>query len=126
MMDAMKIEELADNIWRVRMARDGRWPESAMNRYGVIADMPVRAVRESLDFDLFDMPVKRRGGFASTCELRNARARVEVGNEENRVHLPLLYHYMLFYRNRKVRFWFVFLCGLGCRHSLTFAILLSS
>ena len=50
MMDAMKIEELADNIWRVRMARDGRWPESAMNRYGVIADMPVRAVRESLDF----------------------------------------------------------------------------
>jgi alpha-glucosidase (family GH31 glycosyl hydrolase) len=50
MSDNMRIEELADNIWRVRMARDGRWPESGMNRYGVIADMPVRAERQSLDF----------------------------------------------------------------------------
>ncbi len=50
MNDKLKIEELADNVVRVRMARDGRWPESAMNRYGVIADKPVRAVRESLDF----------------------------------------------------------------------------
>ena len=37
MMDAMKIDELADNIWRVRMARNGRWPESAMNRDGECA-----------------------------------------------------------------------------------------
>ncbi len=50
MNDQLRIEELADNVVRVRMARDGRWPESAMNRYGVIADKPVRAVRESLDF----------------------------------------------------------------------------
>ncbi len=58
MNNNLKIEELADNIWRVRMARDGRWPESAMNRYGVIADMPVRAVRPSLDF----------GKVTATCE----------------------------------------------------------
>ncbi len=50
MNENLKIEELASNIWRVRMARDGRWPESAMNRYGVIADKPVRAERASLDF----------------------------------------------------------------------------
>ena len=46
----LKVEVLADNIVRVRMARDGRWPESAMNRYGVIADRPVRAGRDSLVF----------------------------------------------------------------------------
>ena len=37
MNNNLKIEELADNIWRVRMARDGRWPESAMNRDGECA-----------------------------------------------------------------------------------------
>ncbi len=52
------IEELADNVVRVRMSRDGRWPESAMNRYGVIAEKPVRAVRNSLDF----------GKVTPTCE----------------------------------------------------------
>ena len=58
MNNNLKIEELADNVVRVRMSRDGRWPESAMNRHGVIAEKPVLAMRTSLDF----------GKIKPTCE----------------------------------------------------------
>ena len=54
----LKVEELADNLWRVRMSRDGRWPESGLNRYGVISNYQVRATRQSMDF----------GKIKPTCE----------------------------------------------------------
>ena len=70
MNENLKIEELASNIWRVRMARDGRWPESAMNRYGVIADKPVRAERASLDFGKVTPMCEQVGkGFRLRCPL---------------------------------------------------------
>lgn len=46
----LRVDELSDSLWRVRMARDGRWPESAMNRYGVISNFQVRASRQTMDF----------------------------------------------------------------------------
>ena len=46
----LKIEELSDRLWRVRMIRDGRWPESALNRYGILSNFQARATRSSMDF----------------------------------------------------------------------------
>ena len=46
----LKVEELSDNLWRVMMSRDGRWPESALNRYGILSNFQARATRPSMDF----------------------------------------------------------------------------
>ena len=46
----LKVEELSGNLWRVRMDRDGRWPESALNRYGILSNFQARATRSSMDF----------------------------------------------------------------------------
>ena len=35
----VKVERLEDGIWRVRMARDGKWPESGLNRYSILEDL---------------------------------------------------------------------------------------
>ena len=47
----LKVEKLGEDIWRVRLKRDGAaaWPESGMNRYGVFADLPVQETASSLD-----------------------------------------------------------------------------
>ena len=45
----LRVEKLDDGISRVRMSRDGKWPESGMNRYGVLADLPVVATGSNLD-----------------------------------------------------------------------------
>ena len=45
----VKVEKLGDDLWRVRMSRDGKWPESGMNRYGVLSDLPVLETGESLE-----------------------------------------------------------------------------
>ena len=47
----LKVEKLGEDIWRVRLKRDGAavWPESGMNRYGVFADLPVLSTASSLD-----------------------------------------------------------------------------
>ena len=39
--EGLKVESLGEETVRVRMSRDGKWPESGMNRYGVLADLPV-------------------------------------------------------------------------------------
>ena len=44
----IKVEKLGDDLWRVRMSRDGKWPESGMNRYGVFADLPAIETSDSL------------------------------------------------------------------------------
>lgn len=41
---ALRIERLADDICRVRMDRGGVWPESLMNRYGVIEKLDPKTV----------------------------------------------------------------------------------
>ena len=47
---AVRIDPLAENLFRVRVARGGEWTESAMNRYGVLArDWPACPVRKSAD-----------------------------------------------------------------------------
>ena len=47
----MKVEKLGNDLWRVRLKRDGaaQWPESGMNRYGVFADLPALETSASLD-----------------------------------------------------------------------------
>lgn len=52
------VEELQGNLWRVRMSRDGRWPESALNRYGILSNFQARATGSSMDF----------GKVTPTCE----------------------------------------------------------
>ena len=52
----LKVEKLADDIWRVRMERNGVWPESGLNRYGVIADL--KAVETGVDLSV--LPVRPR------------------------------------------------------------------
>ena len=39
--EALRIEKLADDIYRVRTVREGKPSESGMNRYGILAEMPV-------------------------------------------------------------------------------------
>ena len=39
----IRTERLGDDLWRVRMSRDGKWTESALNRYGIIEKLPVQA-----------------------------------------------------------------------------------
>lgn len=45
---ALRIERLAPDTVRVRLARDGKWPESGLNRYGIIAALPVQGEETSL------------------------------------------------------------------------------
>ncbi|MBR4171365.1 MAG: glycoside hydrolase family 31 protein [Kiritimatiellae bacterium] len=47
----MKVEKLGEDLWRVRLKRDGaaQWPESGMNRYGVFANFPALETSASLD-----------------------------------------------------------------------------
>ena len=47
----LKVEKLGNDLWRVRLKRDGaaQWPESGMNRYGVFADLPAQETSASLD-----------------------------------------------------------------------------
>ena len=44
----LKVEKLADDIWRVRMERDGVWPKSGLNRYGVVADLKAKETGSDL------------------------------------------------------------------------------
>ena len=39
----VKVEKIEDGIWRVRMERDGKWPESGLNRYSILEDLGVES-----------------------------------------------------------------------------------
>ncbi len=48
--EAYKTERLGDSLWRVRVKRADTWPESGMNRYGILAEPKVLETSSSLDF----------------------------------------------------------------------------
>ena len=58
---AYRTERLADNIWRVRVARDGKWPESGLVRYGVLPKQQVVETSGALDFGKVAAKVKLDG-----------------------------------------------------------------
>ena len=41
-----KIEKLGENLWRVRMSRNGKFGESALNRYGIIEKLAPQVTTE--------------------------------------------------------------------------------
>ena len=57
----IRTEKLGDDLWRVRMSRDGKWTESALNRYGIIERFPVQATSASLDFGVVKAGAKQIG-----------------------------------------------------------------
>ena len=58
---AIRTEKLAEDIYRVRMDRNGVWPDSLMNRYGVVENLQVRSVSDSLDFGAVKAEAKHVG-----------------------------------------------------------------
>ena len=44
-----RVEKLGDDIWHVRVSRDGAWKDSHMKRYGIVADLRVDGVRVEVD-----------------------------------------------------------------------------
>ena len=44
----IKVEKLASDIYRVRVAQDGKFGESCLNRYGIVREMPVISSGEDL------------------------------------------------------------------------------
>ena len=57
----IRTEKLADDIWRVRMSRDGKWTESALNRYGIISNFQAVATGSSLDLGVVKPEAKQVG-----------------------------------------------------------------
>ncbi|MDD2455787.1 MAG: glycoside hydrolase family 31 protein [Kiritimatiellae bacterium] len=57
----IRTERLTNNLWRVRMSRDGKWPESALNRYGIIETFRPCETTSSLDFGLMKASAKQVG-----------------------------------------------------------------
>ena len=59
----LKVEKLGEDLWRVRLKRDGaaEWPESGMNRYGVFAELPAIETSASLDALKVKPEVKHSG-----------------------------------------------------------------
>ena len=45
-----KTEKLDNNIWHVRVARDGKWPESGLSKYGILQKLPSLETSKQLDF----------------------------------------------------------------------------
>ena len=45
----VKVEKLDDGIWRVRMERSGKWPESGLNRYSILEDLGAQATASLAD-----------------------------------------------------------------------------
>lgn len=57
----IRTEKLADDLWRVRMSRDGKWTESALNRYGIIEKLKPIATDSSLDFGVMKAEARQVG-----------------------------------------------------------------
>ena len=57
----LKVEKLADDLFRVRMSRDGKWPESALNRYGILEKFDVRETASSLDLGVIKPEARQIG-----------------------------------------------------------------
>ena len=56
-----RVEKLGDDIWHVRVSRDGAWRDSHMKRYGIVADLPVSSTGGTLDFGVVSPSVKLVG-----------------------------------------------------------------
>ena len=56
-----RVEKLGDDIWHVRVSRDGVWRDSHMKRYGIVADLPVSSTGDTLDFGVVSPSVKLVG-----------------------------------------------------------------
>lgn len=53
-----KVEKLGDDLWRVRVSRDGTWKESHLNRYGILEKLPVVEAGDRMAFGVVDPSVK--------------------------------------------------------------------
>jgi len=59
-VEPVRVESLQDgHLWRVRMARNGKWPTSGMNRYGIFRDLP--ALKTGTELPLSDVRMKQIG-----------------------------------------------------------------
>lgn len=82
-----RVERLADDIWRVRVSRNGAWSESPMNRYGVFAKMTPKATGSKMDFGVVSAQAKHVGkGFEIRFPLA-AGERVYGLGDCSRTHL---------------------------------------
>ena len=45
----VKVEKVENGIWRVRMERGGKWPESGLNRYSILEDLGVESEAKLAD-----------------------------------------------------------------------------
>lgn len=94
---AVRIDPLAENLFRVRVARGGEWTESAMNRYGVLArDWPACPVRKSADrlqtaaADVSVDPKEGRVSFRSLVSAANLSIDARLVGNGYKIRFPLL------------------------------------
>ena len=59
--EELKVEKLADDLFRVRMSRDGKWPESKLNRYGIIEKFDARETTSSPDLGVIKPEARQVG-----------------------------------------------------------------
>ena len=57
----VRTEKLGDDLWRVRMSRDGKWTESALNRYGIIERLKPVETGSYLDFGVVKAEARQVG-----------------------------------------------------------------
>ena len=89
-----KTEKLADNIWRVRARRDGKWPESGLGRYGILPKLPVLETSTSLDFGPVSVKIAHKGkGFEIVFPLADGERVYGLGDvsRENVQRRPGVY-----------------------------------
>lgn len=93
----VRIDPLAENLFRVRVAKDGKWTESAMNRYGVLTrDWPEFSVKKSSSglqtaaADVFVDPKAGRISFKSHVSAANLSIDARLVGMGYSIRFPLL------------------------------------
>ena len=93
----MRIDPIAENLFRVRVSKDGKWTESAMNRYGVLKrDWPECSARKSasgLQTAAADVSVDPKAGsisFKSHVSAANLSIDAKLVGKGYTIRFPLL------------------------------------
>jgi alpha-glucosidase (family GH31 glycosyl hydrolase) len=76
-----KTEKLDNNIWRVRVARDGKWPESGLSKYGILQKFPSLETSKQLDFGPVSAKFSHKGkGFEVSFPLAHGEKVYGLGD----------------------------------------------